>query len=125
HLWFKHNSIDNIYSLLSLVKVNSGNKYISVFFDVDLDFTFSGDLLDNLSARTDDLTNLINRNFCCKHFRSPLVYSRTRFRNSLKHYIVKNMKSCLMSFSKSLLDDIRSKTINLDIYLNSGDSLMS
>ena len=46
-------------------------------------------------------------------------------RNSLEHNIIENVNTSLSCLFKSFLNNCRSKSVNLDIHLNSCDTLMS
>ena len=66
-------SIDDLDSLLSTIVINARYEYITLIVDVDLYAAVSGDLLDNLSALTDNFTDLVNRNLSLKHLGSVLA----------------------------------------------------
>ena len=46
----------------NVVLLDTGNEHVTVFLNVDLNIALCTNLLDNLAARTDNLTNLVYRN---------------------------------------------------------------
>ena len=118
-------SVDYLERLICVISINTADKYISVIADIDLDITVCGYLLDNLTALTNDFADLVNRNLCLEHLGSILVNSRSALGNSLEHDLIKNVKTSLSCFLECFLYNSGSKSVYLDIHLNSCDTLVS
>ena len=104
------NHFNDRQSLVALFGVKTGNKYISdfaVLFNVNLNFTFSLNFLDNLTALADNLGNLVSRNLSCKHLWCIWAKLLSWLCNSLQHNLVKDVVPCLVSLFKCLLNHFR------------------
>ena len=64
------NGFNNHKCALCIITVNCGNKYLAVIIDVDFAVAVGLNLLNNLAARTDNLTDFVGMNGGLKHFRS-------------------------------------------------------
>ena len=96
---------------------------MAVLFNVNLNIALSTNLLDNLTAGTDNFTDFIYRNYSRKQFWSVLRQFLPRLRNSLQHHFIQNVITCLMSFIECFLDHFRCQTADFQIHLNSSDTL--
>ncbi len=125
NLWIVCNGLNDLKSLFSVIKINARNEYVSVVVDVNLDAAVSGNFLNDFASLTDNFAYLVNGNLCLEHFGSVLANLCSRSGNSFQHYLVKYIVPCLMGLRKCFLDNFRSKTVYLDVNLNSGDTLVS
>ena len=109
---------------VSLVKVKTADEYVAVVVDVDLNVEVSAELLDNLAALADNLADLVNRYLGVDHLRSVLADCLSRLRDSLEHYFVKDIVARLVGLCERSLDDLRSKTVDLEVHLDSSDTVV-
>ena len=97
---------------------------MTVFINIDFNIAVCRNLLDHLSALSDDLANLVYRNLDLYHLRRILCHMVTRLCNCLCHYFVQNVQTSLTGLFKRFTDDLRCQTVNLDVHLNCRDALL-
>ena len=118
-----NNDIYHIDCLLKLLLVFSAYRNLTVIGNIDLNACTSDDLVDCLSSLSDNITDLLGIDLNRYDLGSILGYFLTRLSNSLAHTLVHDEESCLAALLDSCLNDRLCKTVNLDIHLDSCDTV--
>jgi len=124
-LGLEYDALDDLLSSESAVAVDRGDEYATVVLDIDLSAGISDDLLNNLTARTDNFSDLIGMDVHGDHLGSVRRYLVARTGDSLENVLVDDVVSTLMSNLECLLDDLGCKTVDLEVHLNGCDTLVS
>ena len=102
--------------------VGCGNKHRAVVGDVDFDACFVDNLVDNLSAAADNLTDFVGVDVEGNNLWCVLGKFRTRCGKNLQHF-VQNVQSALTSLFQSGTQNVFVDTLYFDVHLNGGYSL--
>jgi len=125
YLGLKYDTVDNGLSCVSRITVNCCNIDSTVILDVDLGAGVSNDLLDDLTAAADNLTDLVGVDLHGDHLGCVLGNVSSGSGDSRKNYLVDDVITSLVSYCESLTDDLGGKTVDLKVHLNGGDTLVS
>ncbi|CCZ19729.1 putative uncharacterized protein [Candidatus Apopatosoma intestinale] len=120
----EYDGIDDSLGILCGLLVNCENINRAVILDINLSACLGNNLLDYLAAGTDDIANLIGIYLHCYHLGSILAHFLSGSGNSLEDNFIYDIISALVSLCESLPDYFRCKTVNLQIHLNGGDTLV-
>ena len=98
---------DDLLSLICSLKVRCGDIELTVVVDVDLGTGISDDLVDDLSAGTDNFTDLINGDLHGDDPGSRRLELSSGCRDPGKDDIVDDLETALMCHLESCLDDVK------------------
>ena len=104
------------------VDVFASDKYHSVVADVDFDAGFVDDLVDDFSARSDDVFDLVGIDVEADNLGRVFRKFFPGFRNAFRH-LVKDEEPALTSLFQSGAKDFFVDALNLDIHLDCGDTV--
>ena len=110
---------------LGLSGVDSGDADGTVVVDVHLGTGLGLDLLDHGAALTDDLADLVGIDLHDGHLGSELGNGLAGLRNGLQNDLVDDVVTACVGLLQSLLDDLGGQTVDLQIHLDGGDTLVS
>src|SRR5699024_7337446 len=97
----------------------------AVVLDVDLGAGVGTDLLDDLTAGTDDLTDLVGVDLHLDHLGGVLADLSTGLRDAGQHDLVQDGETGVPGDLQPLLDAGVGQTVVLQIHLDGGDALLS
>ena len=106
---------------VSAVHVRRGDIYKAVVIDVDLNARIRDDLVDGLSSRPDDRTDLVRINLQGNNPRRVRRQFFSRFRQLIQHFF-HNVHSALICLSQRVLQHFLGKAVNLDVHLNGSNA---
>jgi hypothetical protein len=107
--------------LISVLTVRRSNNDSTVVLNVDRDTELVDHSTNNRSTRTDDCTDLVGRNLERKHSRSVFAEIVSGCRDRCFH-IVENLQSSNSSLLKSLLHNLESNSLYLNVHLQCGNT---
>ena len=123
-LRFAHDVFDHLHGLVDGLAVRMIDDHLSVVIDIDLHLVAGvDDLVDHLSARADDILDLVGLDEHHMRLRRIRADIRTRLADGL-HHVCQDLLARALGLRQRLFEDLLRDAFDLDVHLHGRDALL-